>query len=477
MRKHRTKDRLRYQEIADIVTGQIHGNLMPGEKLPSVRRLSRQEKVSVTTVLHAYEILENQGLITSKSGSGYYVRRKPGQNLPEPSVIQPPASPSFVNIDRTVLQILGNIRQKNLISFGAALPSSELLPNHSLNKITAKLSRQKDNALIQYENPFGNFNLKRQLSRYSADWGRHLSPDEFTITAGCTEALSLSLRASVRSGGVVAVESPVYYGILMILAGLGFKALEIPSNPSGGPSISTLEKLFKQKNIDALLLTSNFSNPLGSLISDEDKEKIADLSGRHKIPIIEDDIYGDLYFKGKRPVTIHSFDKKGMVLLCSSFSKSIAPGFRVGYAVPGRFEDEFRKIKFMSTGSTTTMSQLILAEYLSGGGYDRHMQNLRKSFHDQILTGGNLIENYFPEGTRISRPQGGMVLWVELPKDKDSYKLYLRALKENISIVPGYIFSSSKNYKNCFRLSCGFPWTEQNRNALKRLGEIAAERL
>ena len=467
--------KLRYETLAEKISDKINeGSLLPGDKLPSVRRLSVQEKLSVTTVLTAYELLEKNDFILAKPQSGYFVKKK-REPMPEPKTYQLPAAASFVNIDNTVSEILSGVNQENIAPFGAALPSSELLPVNALNKITGELCRRSDNAPLKYESPSGSVKLRRQLSRYGADWGCHLTPHDFIITGGCTEALSLSLRIAVKPGGTVAVESPAYYGVLMIIAGLGLKTLELPTHPRDGAILSELEKHLKKGTIDACLLAPNFNNPLGSLMPDENKEKLYGLLKRYDKPLIEDDIYGDLYFTKSRPLTTKSFDKKGIVLLCSSFTKSIAPGYRIGYTSPGRYKEKLEKLKFMNTGSTNTMGQLIIAEYLSRGGYDRHLQKLRQLLFEQIQTAQELVNRYFPAGTRVSRPQGGLVLWLELSAGTNAFALYKRALKENISFIPGHIFSNTTNYRHCLRISCGALWSEKNRAAFAKLGDLAKE--
>ncbi|MDH5718249.1 MAG: PLP-dependent aminotransferase family protein [Spirochaetia bacterium] len=467
--------KLRYEILAGKISDKINeGSLLPGDKLPSVRRLSTQEKVSVSTVLAAYELLEKKGFILARPQSGYFVK-KMREPMPEPKTHHLPSTASFVNIENTVSEILSGVNTENIVPFGAALPSAELLPINALNKITGELCRRSDNAPLKYESPTGSIKLRRQLSRYAADWGCHLSPSDFIITGGCTEALSLSLRAAVRHGGTVAVESPAYYGVLMTIAGLGLKTLELPTHPRDGVILSELEKHLKNGSIDACLLAPNFNNPLGSLMSDENKQKLYGLLKRYDKPFIEDDIYGDLYFTKSRPLTVKSFDKKGIVLLCSSFTKSIAPGYRIGYTSAGRYKGQLEKLKFMNTGSTNTMGQLIIAEYLSRGGYDRHLHKLRKILLEQIQIAQELINRYFPAGTRVSRPQGGLVLWIELSTGTDTFALYKRALNKNISFIPGHIFSNTKNYRHCLRISCGTLWSEKNRAAFANLGELAKE--
>ena len=466
----------RYESLAARLTDLIReGVLTRGDRLPSVRRLARQESVSISTALHAYELLEREGIVRSHPRSGYFVegiRDLP----PEPAVSRPSPRPTYVNMSETVSDLLKIARQDTFVPFATAIPAPELLPVRRLNQIMSALCRRADNAGILYDLPPGNPELRRQLSRYSVDWGCSLGPDDFIITTGCMEALNLALRAAARPGAVIAIESPTYYGVLMTIESLGMKALELPTHPADGVSLPELEKLLERGKIDACLFAPNFNNPLGSLMPDENKAKLAELLERHDVPLIEDDIYGDLHFSEQRPRTVKSFDRDGRVLLCSSFSKTLAPGFRIGFVAPGRYARKLEQLKFMNTVATNSPGQLAVAEYLSGGGYDRHLRNVRRVFTEQIRVAQELTGRHFPEGTRVSRPRGGFVLWLELPAGTDSHELYNRALERGISFLPGLVFSHGEKFRHCIRISCGKPWDERSREAFAELGAMAAEK-
>ncbi len=465
----------RYESLAEKLTGLVRdGILHRGDRLPSVRRLARQEQVSISTALHAYELLERGGVVTAQPRSGYFVnavRELP----PEPRTGRPSPRPGYVDMGETISDLLKIAREKTFVPFATAIPAAELLPARQLNQIMANNCRRADQNGILYDLPPGNPELRRQLSRYAVDWGCRLMPDEFIITTGCMEALNLALRTAVRPGAVVAIESPTYYGVLMTVASLGMKALELPTHPADGVSLAELEKLLKRGRVDACLFAPNFNNPLGALLSDERKEKLAGLLHRYDVPLIEDDIYGDLYFTAARPRTVKSFDRAGLVLLCSSFSKTLAPGYRIGFVAPGRYFHRLEQVKFMNTVATNTPGQMAVAEYLSGGGYDRHLRNLRQVFAEQIRVAQELAGRFFPAGTRVSRPQGGFVLWLELPEGADSHRLYNRALERGISFLPGHVFSNSDRYRHCLRISCGKPWDDHLRAAFAELGALAGE--
>lgn len=464
----------RYESVARKLATHIRaGRLLPGDRLPSVRRLCRQEAISVSTAMHAYELLEREGLVRARPQSGYFVEANV-QAPPEPAESRPPVRVRFTDHGEAISDLLKIARNESFVPFSAAIPPPELLPVRQLNRITAALCRRADHPGIRYDLPPGNPDLRRQLSRRALDWGCQLTPDDFVITSGCMEALNLALRAvAPRPGAVIAVESPAYYGVLMAIASFGHHALEVPTHPAGGVVLGELEALLKKQRVDAALFAPNFTNPVGALMSDEGKAALVELLARHNIPLIEDDIYGDLCFSRQRPRTAKSFDTRGQVLLCSSFSKSLAPGYRVGYIVPGRYAREVERLKFVSTMATNSLGSLAIAGYLYRGGYETHLRELCRAFEDQTLAARTLIGQHFPRGTRVSRPQGGFVLWVELPRGHDAFALYQAALRERIGILPGHIFSNTNRYRHCFRISCGQPWSERNRRALVRLGELA----
>jgi len=293
------------------------------------------------------------------------------------------------------------------------------------------------------------------------------------VTFGCSEALNLCLRAVTKPGDTVAVESPVYFGFLQILESLDLRALEIPTHPREGIGVDALESALKKHRVAAVFLSANFQNPLGCCMRDRNKKAIVEMLSEMDIPLLEDDIYGDLYFEGERPRSLKSFDRGGNVLLCSSFSKTISPGFRIGWTVPGRHIERVRSLKLSSTISTSTLPQMAIAALLANGGYDHYLRSARKAYASQVLKVTDAVRRYFPENTSVTRPMGGTVLWVEFPPSVDAILLYRKALEKNISIVPGPLFSPKRQYRNCIRLNCGYPWSERIEEAMIALGQMA----
>jgi DNA-binding transcriptional MocR family regulator len=469
---------LLYEKVADQIARQIdNGTLLPGDRIPSVRRLNSRLGVSMSTVLQSYMLLEDKGLIEARPQSGYYVRLQKRDLPPEPKMSHPPAAASDVGVAELAAEVHEAIMDPAVVPLGTATASQDLLPTARLNRILASIARNAGSANNRYESPRGNPDLRRQIARRSIDWGTSLGSEDIITTFGCTEALNLCLRAVTRPGDLVAVESPTYFGFLQILESLQLKAVEIPTDPREGICLESLDEVLRRKHISALFVIPNFSNPLGSCMPDRNKKEVAAMLGRRGIPIIEDDIYGDLHFDSGRPKAMKAFDETGTVLLCSSFSKTLSPGYRVGWTAPGKYFDAVRKLKLMNSISTTTLPQMAIAEMMRSGGYDHYLRKLRKSFSRQVQTTTKAISRYFPQGTKVTRPSGGFVLWVEFPPGVDALVLYRKALEKKVSVVPGPLFSPKRDYGRCIRLNCGYPWSERIEEALVTIGHIASSML
>jgi len=465
-----------YQQVALRISELIeHGTLQPGERVPSVRKLSEQEDVSIATVMQAYRVLENKGLIEARPQSGYYVRPRVWRPPAEPARSEPSLRATRVSTTDLVRRFMQAARDPSLVGLGAALPSPTLLPTLHLSRAMAAVGRRSPQLANTYDVAPGNYQLRVQIARRGMDAGCMLAPDDVIITCGCQEALYLSLRAVAQPGDTIAIESPTYFGVLQIIESLGLKACEIPTYPRHGVCLDELNERLDCCRIQACLFLLNYSNPLGSCMPDEKKARLVALLAKRQIPLIEDDIYGELAFAADRPKTAKAFDRAGHVLLCSSFCKTLAPGYRVGFVAPGRFRDQVEHLKYVTSIGTATLPQLAVADFLANGGFDHHVRKLRRVFAEQVERVTHAISRYFPEGTRVTRPSGGYVLWVELPAHIDSVDLFERALDEKISIAPGPIFSPKQGFRNFIRLSCGNQWSETIERALFRLGQIIAK--
>jgi DNA-binding transcriptional MocR family regulator len=350
-----------------------------------------------------------------------------------------------------------------------------LLPTAKLNKAVLHSLRSSKTSCLHYEHIQGNVALRRQIARQAFNWGGTPSEEDIVVTAGCVEALSLCIKATTKPGDAVAIESPTYFAIFQLMESHGLKVVEIPTDPVLGMDIEYLTQAIPRFNIKACLVVSNFNNPLGSCMPDERKKQLVEMLAKKEIPLIEDDIYGELYFGKTRPKTCKTFDKKGLILHCASFSKSLAPGYRIGWTIPGRFKDAIIRLKRMHTVSTNTLAQSAVADFLSNGRFELHLRHLRKALHTQSLRYMQAVCEYFPEDTCITRPHGGFTLWIEMNKKINGFKLHKRALKHNIGIAPGQIFSSQGRFENCFRLSYGEPWNPKIEEGIKTLGKLMKE--
>jgi DNA-binding transcriptional MocR family regulator len=464
---------LLYEQVADKIAGQIEaGTLRPGDRVPSVRRASQQHRVSVTTAVQAYLALENRGLIEARPKSGFYVRSRPLRDVLEPGRSSPCRATRADSSSELLGRVFEAVNRPGIVPLGAACPSPELLPVQKLNRTLAVMTRSAGTKGIEYDMPPGALPLRRQVARRSPDWGVTLAPDDIVTTSGSMEALTLCLRAVTKPGDPVAIESPTYFGIVQLIESLGLKAIEIPTHPRTGMDLDALDRTLAARRIAACLAIPNFNNPLGSLMPESHQQRLVEMLARREIPLIEDDIYGELHFGPKRPRVAKSFDKQGLVLLCSSFSKTIAPGYRVGWTAPGRFLEKVRNLKFTSTLATATLPQLAIAEFVANGGYDHHLRAIRRTFAEQVQRVSEAVAESFPPGIRITRPAGGFVIWIELPRGLDSLDLHARAMAEEISIAPGPMFSPGGGFGNFIRLSCGYPWSPRIERAIGILGSL-----
>jgi DNA-binding transcriptional MocR family regulator len=467
---------LLYEELAQDLSALIaKGTLKAGDRMPSVRQLSQQRDVSVSTVLQAYLLLESRGMVETRPQSGHYVR---GSRAPAPLEPRTPRSSSQatrVSVSDLIARVYRAARDPSIVPLGAAQISPALLPTENINRRLAAVARTAGGVGVAYDPPPGCTALRRQIARRAAEWGVASSPDEWVTTVGAMEGLHLCLRAVANAGDTIAVESPSYYGILQLVESLGMRALEIPANPGTGIDLTLLELALRQHKVKACVVVTNFSNPLGALMPDDAKRELYRILVQRDVPLIEDDIYGDLCFGEVRPRTVKAFDRAGIVMLVSSFSKTIAPGYRVGFVAPGRYRERVERLKFGHTIATPTLPQLAIADLLDNGGYDRHLRRLRRALASQVARVSEAIATHFPQGTRVSRPEGAFFLWLEMPPGKSALELHARALDQGISIAPGPIFSAKARFSNCLRISCGFPWSDVIERSITTLGRIATE--
>lgn len=467
-----------YQRLANgLATSIERGLYQPGDKLPAIRLISEKQRVSPATVVAAYRQLELSGYVEVRPRSGFYVRARPRLALGEPEVSRPGNRPKPVTSGERVMELLRASRGPGVVPLGAAVPDVANLPARMIERALASAAHHHRVRACSYESVPGLPELRQQIARLMAESGSQVEPDDVLITNGCQEALFLSLKILTRPGDVVALESPTYHGLLQVVDSLGLKALEIPTHPGDGLSLEALELAFEQWPVKACVVVPNFSNPLGSCMSDHRKRRLVELAGRYGVALVEDDIYGNLAFSGERPTCLKSFDRDDRVFHCSSFSKSLSPGLRVGWVVSGRYSQVLAHQKYLLNAASPTLTQIAVATLLESGRYQRHLRFLRRALSRSVERVLAAVDKHFPEGTRVTRPEGGFVLWLELPPSVDALELADAAMAEKISIAPGPLFSATEKYRHHIRISCGQTWSESIERAIIRLSELVKARL
>jgi DNA-binding transcriptional MocR family regulator len=462
-----------YLKTAETIEQQIMDEVLKiGDKLPSVRLLSKEHGISVSTILQAYYHLESKGLIESRPQSGYYVKFNPSRFPQKIAKSNPVQTARTKNVEAIIGEVYDDFSLKGVTSFSLSVPAPEILPLAKLNKAMIQALRDLPANGTSYDQVQGNELLRRQVARWSMNWGGKLQADDLVTTAGCMNGISYCLMAITKPGDTIAVESPVYFGVLRFAQSIGLKVLELPTDPDTGVDPDDLKKALNSHNIKACFLVANFSNPSGYCMPDEQKEAAVKLLSKHGIPLIEDDLYGDVYFGKIRPRSCKSFDEEGNVLWCSSISKTLAPGYRVGWVAPGKYLDQIKRLKLYHSITGATAQQQAIASFLATGRYEHHLRKLRQTLHANSLQFTRAIGEYFPEGVKLSNPKGGFILWLELDKKIDSYQLYQEAMQNKISFAPGTMFTLQDRYQNCMRLSYGMQWTPEIDRALKRLGSL-----
>ena len=467
----------RYEALAAEISESIaSGVLAAGDRLPSVRQACASRGVSPSTVFQAYYLLEAQRLIEARERSGYYVA---AQIRPRPPELERPSAPAgdtiALDVSEQVFEILQSSMVRDVVPLGSAFPSPLLFPLERLGAFLASTAKTLDPWSAVDDLTPGNEALRRQIAlRYLAD-GLHVRADELVITNGALEALNLCLEAVTRPGDAVLIESPTFYASLQALERLGLEAVEVPTHPREGMELDAMERAIARHRPKACWIMTSFQNPLGSSMPDEKKAALVQILARHGIPLIEDDVYGELHFGERRQKPAKALDAEGMVMHCASFSKCLAPGYRIGWVAPGRFAKRVSRLKLTTSLAAPAPTQAALAAYLEKGGFDKHLRRLRQALAAQQQQFSQAVAEHFPAGTRATRPAGGYFLWVEMPQAVDALEVHRRALAQGISVAPGPIFSATQGFRTCLRLNYGHAWDERTQEAVAALGRIAGE--
>ena len=459
----------RYEELAKDIRTQIANNTWrSGEKIPSVRMSCRNYNVSNSTVLQAYQLLESEGWIIAKPQSGYFVAPKvDGVDY------QPPVAREKKAINDRLFDFLKSSSAEGIVPFGSAFPDPDLFPLPTLTRNLASAGRKMTGASVINNLPPGSESLRRQIAQRYLQQGISVNHQDIVITSGAMEALNLSLQTVTQSGDHVVIESPAFYGALQAVERLGLKPIEVDVCPVNGLDIEQFESVLKNNNVKACWLMTTFQNPTGTSLSDEAKRRVVEIAEQHNTYIIEDDVYGDLYHEGHKPKPLKAFDKTDSVLLCGSYSKSLCPGYRVGWVVNARFNDAIQKLQLLSTLSSSAPVQLGVAHFLTHESYDNHLRKLRKSLLERKARFIEIIKQYFPHSIKIEDPAGGYFIWIRFNSGFDSQQLHQLAIAQGISVASGDLFSEQGRADNAIRLNFSYELTQEREHALVLLGKLA----
>lgn len=460
-----------YLKIAKVIEEQIDTETIKlGDKLPSIRSIQKIYNVSINTAKQAFLELESKSLIEARPKSGYFVSKTSRRKFSLPTVSRLKSSGDEKHPEDLISKVFNTLENKDIRQFSLGVPDKSLLPIAKLNKGIIAVVQKLNDGGTSYEPVQGSTNLRRTVAKWSLVLEGKLTEDDIVTTSGTMNALYNCILAVTQRGDTIAVETPVYFGILQMARSMGLNVIEIPNNPLTGIDLEALKKVLPK--LKACCFISNFSNPLGCLMPDEHKKELVRMLTEYNIPLIEDDLYGNLFFGATRPKPCKAFDEAGIVMWCGSVSKTLAPGYRVGWVAPGKFKDKIIRQKLLQTISTPSLYQEVIADFLEHGRYDHHLRTLRTKLYTSCLKFQGAIEDYFPHNTKISQPQGGFMLWLELDKKIDTAKLFDIAIKQKISFAPGRMFSLHNQYNNCMRLNYGQEWNQDIDFDLKRLGNI-----
>lgn len=377
-----------------------------------------------------------------------------------------------MDVSELVFSVLGSLKNPATVPFGSAFPSPELFPLPRLARSMNQALRGMPSHAVIADMTAGNPDLRRQIALRYMIAGVRLPMEELVISNGAMEALNLCLQTVTQPGDLVAIESPAFYATLQVLERLKLKAVEIPVHPREGIDLGVLGERLESLPIKACWFMSSLQNPMGASLCDTKKAELYALLKQHQLPLIEDDVYAELHYGPQPPKPVKSFDDDGLVMHCGSFSKSLAPGYRVGWVAGGRYAEQIARLKLMTTISPSVPAQAAIADYLQHGGYDRHLRKLRIALENQQAAMLASAARHFPAETRVTRPSGGYFLWFEFPERVDSLQLFQLALAQGISLAPGPIFSATRSFRHCARLNHGHPWDAQSEKAMALLGRI-----
>ena len=465
-------DTFLYRQVIDLITENMNtGTLLPGDRLPSLRKMSKTSGVSVPTVRQAYVELERLRRVESRPQSGFYVRHRAANDIVLPTRTTA-VTPAPLRCRSLMERVYDGVNRPELVPLGIANPSMAKPAAKTLHRTMKRVMARAEERSLGYASTLGEPALRRQIAYHYLDTvGVQVEPEHICIANGGQEALLLALRAVASPGDVIAVETPTYHGMLELIDSLGMLAVEVETCPEEGVTISELKRTLEEHPVRACMFSTTLGNPLGVTMPLEDRHRLVRLLEQYDVALIEDDVYGDLRFDGQRPIPAQFLGSNARVLTCGSFSKTAAPGYRIGWVVTGQYVDEIARLKRAFSCSSGFLQQLTLADFMASGDFSRHLKSLMPVLQCNAERMSALVAEHFPAETRTSRPVGGSVLWLELPQNVNAEQLFDDAIGAGISIAPGHIFSPCACYTNFVRLSFGHPWGDRTEGAIRWLGQ------
>lgn len=465
-----------YLKIANSVTEQIKSDTLQfGDRLPSLRSAQKLYNVSLNTVKQAYMELESRSLVESRPKYGYYVSQTSQRKLALPSVAKMKVSEEKNSPEDLIGKVFGSISGTDMTQFALGIPGKSLLPVAKMKKCMIEVIKRKSDSGTNYEPVQGSVGLRREIAKWSIVMEGKITEDDLVITSGAMNGVYNCLMAVTQPGDYVAVESPVYFGILQAIQLLGLKAVEIPTHPITGVDLDALKKVMPK--LSACCFVVNYNNPLGFQMPDENKKELVRMLTEHNVPLVEDDVYGNIYFGAGRPKPCKFYDEAGIVMWVGSVSKTLAPGYRVGWVAPGKFKEKIIRQKLVQTVSSPSLFSDVIADFLEHGRYDHHLRMFRKKLYSNYLQIQKSVTQYFPDNTKVSEPKGGFMLWLELDKRICTEDLYDEAVSQKVNFAPGRMFSQYNQYQNCMRLNYALEWTDRVESDLEKLGKMIKNRI
>ncbi|WP_300687779.1 PLP-dependent aminotransferase family protein [Chryseobacterium sp.] len=465
-----------YLKIANSVTEQIKNETLQfGDRLPSLRSAQKLYNVSLNTVKQAYMELESRSLVESRPKYGYYVSQTSQRKLALPSIAQMKVSEGENTPEDLIGKVFGTIDGTDVTQFALGIPGKSLLPVAKMKKCMIDVVKRKNDSGTNYEPVQGSEQLRREIAKWAMVMEGKVTEDDLVITSGAMNGVYNCLMAVTQPGDSVAVESPVYFGILQAIHLLGLKAVEIPTHPITGVDLDSLKKVLPK--LSACCFVVNYNNPLGFQMPDENKKELVKMLTEHNVPLVEDDVYGNIYFGAGRPKPCKFYDEAGIVMWVGSVSKTLAPGFRVGWVAAGKFKEKIIRQKLVQTVSSPSLFSDVIADFLAHGRYDHHLRMFRKKLYANYLQIQKSVNLYFPDNTKISEPKGGFMLWLELDKRICTEDLYDEAVSQKVNFAPGRMFSQYNQYQNCMRLNYALEWTDRVESDLEKLGKMIKNKI